>query len=307
MKSAIDLMDEPLVSIVIPSYRMGKFVRQALQSIGEQTYGNWEVILVDDCGPEDGTREALQEFQEKHPTRRVQYLSNEKNEGCGESRNVAMRAANGEYYAFLDPDDCWAPEYLVDGMLCMSSKDLCIQGVMITDEAGVDQGPRMENRMNDLIGAFPTSLMAENFLLPSATLIRRRVIMAVGEFKNREALIYAADWDFYLRCVAAGMRFGFLRKHNCRYRKHDEAATGNYLRMMGECVKVLRMNWKSSAGWMKKSLSASLHVHLCRLVYLKISHRDWSGLKELEEAFLLDPLNPDLPKSLIRALKNNWS
>ena len=77
--------------------------------------------------------------------------------------------------------------------------------------------------------------------------------------------------------------------------------------MTVECVNVLRMNRKNSEGLMKKCLRASLHAHLCRLVYLKISHRDWSGLKELEEAFLLDPLNPDLPKSLIRALKNNWS
>ena len=56
----------PLVSVILPSYGMGKFIRQALESIGSQTHANWEVILIDDCGPEDGTREALQELSLIH-------------------------------------------------------------------------------------------------------------------------------------------------------------------------------------------------------------------------------------------------
>ena len=298
---------DPLVSVILPSYGMGKFIQQALESIGSQTYGNWEVILVDDCGPEDGTREAVLNFRDSYPAKRVEYIRNVENKGCGESRNVGMRVASGQYIALLDPDDFWGDNYLQEAVSGIGNADLCFQGARIVDENGLDHGVRMASRMDDLVARFPESLFCENFLLPSCTFLHRRVIEQVGGFSRRPELMYAADWDFYLRCIRKNQRFVFLEGDECRYRKHSGAATGNYLRMTVECVNVLRMNRKNSEGLMKKCLRASLHAHLCRLVYLKISHRDWSGLKELEEAFLLDPLNPDLPKSLIRALKNNWS
>lgn len=299
--------DGPLVSVILPSFKMGKFVSQALESIGAQTYGNWEVILVDDCGPEDGTREAVMEFRASHRSKRVEYIRNVENKGCGESRNIAMKAAVGEYYGFLDPDDFWSESYLQEAISGIENADLCFQGARIVDEHGIDHGVRMECRMDDLIGRFPESLIAENFLLPSCTFLHRGVVDRIGGFSKRPELMYAADWDFYLRCIRAQERFVFLKNDGCRYRKHNGSATSNYLKMTEECVKVLRRNFVASDGSMKSALSKSLHIHLCRLAYLKISFRDWSGVKEAEEAFLLDPWNSELPKSLIRALRNNWS
>ncbi len=300
-------MGGALVSVILPSYKVGRFARQALESIGAQTYGNWEVILVDDCGPEDGTREAVAKFAKGHPDHRVEYIRNAENVGCGHSRNIAIAEARGEFLALLDPDDFWGDNYLRRAVSGIGDADLCFQGARIVDENGVDHGVRMASRMDGLVARFPESLFSENFLLPSCTFLHRRVIEQVGGFSRRPDLMYAADWDFYLRCIRKNQRFVFLGGDECRYRKHSGAATGNYLRMTVECVNVLRMNWKNSEGLMKKCLRASLHVHLCRLVYLKISLRDWSGLKEAKEAFLLDQWNPDLAKSLIKALKNNWS
>ena len=296
----------PLVSVILPAYGMGKFIRQALESIGSQTYGNWEVILVDDCGPEDGTREAMQEFRNNHPSRRVEYLRNKENTGCGESRNIGMDAARGEYFAFLDPDDFWGHGYLEAALKGIGNGDLCFPGVRLVDDQGADLGSRMGGRMEELRGSFPSSLFVENFLLPSCTVIHRRVREVIGGFDPNRDVMYAADWDFYLRCIAGGQRFVLMKEEHCYYRKHQGAATGNYLQMTRECAKVLKKNWKTSRGVMKARLKESLHVHLSRLAYLKISFRDWSGLGDAAEACLLYPWNPEPYQSLYKGLKNNW-
>ena len=297
---------DPLVSVILPSYGMGKFIQHALESIGSQTYGNWEVILVDDCGPEDGTREALQAFRSRHPSKRVEYLRNKENAGCGESRNVGMDAARGEYFAFLDPDDYWGSGYLEAALKGIGNGDLCFPGVRLVDGEGIDLGSRMGGRMEELRSTFPSSLFVENFLLPSCTVIHRRVRETIGGFDPNRDVMYAADWDFYLRCIAGGLRFALLKEEHCYYRKHQGAATGNYLQMTNECAEVLKKNWKTSKGAMKARLRESLHVHLSRLAYLKISFRDWSGLGDAARACLLYPWNMEPYRSLFKGLKNNW-
>ena len=61
----------PLVSVIMPCYKMGRFIGEALESVGKQTYTNWEVIAVDDCGPEDGTRKAVEFFAKQFPNNRI--------------------------------------------------------------------------------------------------------------------------------------------------------------------------------------------------------------------------------------------
>ena len=68
------MYNEPLVSIIIPCYKMGKYIGEALESVGNQTYAHWEVIAVDDCGPEDGTKEIIESFAECHPQHRIEFI-----------------------------------------------------------------------------------------------------------------------------------------------------------------------------------------------------------------------------------------
>lgn len=98
---------KPLVSVIMPCYKMGRFIGEALESVGKQTYTNWEVLAVDDCGPVDGTREAVESFAKRFPNHRVIYRRHEKNGGVSAARNTAIGLAQGEYLAFLDPDDAW--------------------------------------------------------------------------------------------------------------------------------------------------------------------------------------------------------
>lgn len=295
-----------LVSVILPSYRMGRFVPTALASVGAQTVTDWEIILVDDHGPEDGTRQAVEDFQRTHPCHRVLYIRNAENVGCGQSRNVGMAEAKSTILAFLDPDDSWSSNHLERAVGALAQADLSICRCRSIDADGNDVGPHLGGRLDELVNSFPSSLFRENFLLPSATVVRGEIFNQIGGFISREVASNAADWDFYLRCVASDLRFNFLREENCYYRSHGGSATANYLIMTHACVRVLRRNQQASHGRMRKELSDSLHRHLCKLAYLRVSFREWAGLKHAGEALQLRPLDAAPFIDVYKGLRNNW-
>lgn len=96
-----------LVSIIMPSYNTAKEIEASISSIQNQTYENWELIIVDDCSTDD-TDEVVKRITDK----RIKYMKNEKNSGAAVSRNRALREAKGRWIAFLDSDDLWLPEKL---------------------------------------------------------------------------------------------------------------------------------------------------------------------------------------------------
>ena len=100
-------MEEELVSIIMPSYNTGKFIKETINSVIAQTYSNWELIIVDDCST-DNTDEIVKSINDN----RIIYLKNETNSGAATSRNKALRVAKGRWIAFLDSDDLWKNDKL---------------------------------------------------------------------------------------------------------------------------------------------------------------------------------------------------
>ena len=96
-----------LVSIIMPSYNTAPYIKETIQSVLNQTYTNWELIIVDDCST-DNTDEVLETIKDN----RIRYFKNEKNSGAAISRNKALREAKGQWIAYLDSDDLWMPEKL---------------------------------------------------------------------------------------------------------------------------------------------------------------------------------------------------
>lgn len=97
-----------LVSIIMPSYNTASFIAESIQTVLAQSYKDWELIIVDDCSP-DNTDEVVRPFLTDE---RIKYLKNEKNSGAAVSRNRALREAKGKWIAFLDSDDLWMPDKL---------------------------------------------------------------------------------------------------------------------------------------------------------------------------------------------------
>ncbi len=96
-----------LVSVIMPSWNTGRFIADSIQSVLNQTYTNWELLIVDDCST-DNTDEVVASFNDS----RIKYFHNERNSGAALTRNKAMREAQGEWIAFLDSDDLWTPDKL---------------------------------------------------------------------------------------------------------------------------------------------------------------------------------------------------
>lgn len=113
-----EMQQKELVSIVMPSYNTGKLISRSIQSVQNQTYYNWELIIVDDCST-DNTDKIIQSFLEDS---RIRYLRNTKNSGAAISRNRALREAKGRWIAFLDSDDLWMPEKLQKQISFMKEK-----------------------------------------------------------------------------------------------------------------------------------------------------------------------------------------
>lgn len=102
-------MNSELVSIITPAYRCAGVVGDTIRSVLGQTYPYWEMLIVEDCSP-DNTRDVLREWTKVDP--RVQLIEQPKNGGPAMARNAALERAQGRWIAFLDSDDLWLPQKL---------------------------------------------------------------------------------------------------------------------------------------------------------------------------------------------------
>ncbi len=109
--------DYGLVSIIMPNYNSGKYLRETLESVFLQTYQNWELIFVDDCST-DNSLDIVREYSDD----RIRVFVNEKNSGAAVSRNIALKAAKGRWIAFLDSDDLWDKNKLSAQLSFMSTQ-----------------------------------------------------------------------------------------------------------------------------------------------------------------------------------------
>lgn len=107
-----------LVSIIMPSYNTAQYIGESISSVFNQTYSNWELIIVDDCST-DNTDDIIPAIKDK----RIRYLKNEKNSGAAVSRNRALREAKGKWIAFLDSDDLWDKDKLEKQIKFMEEND----------------------------------------------------------------------------------------------------------------------------------------------------------------------------------------
>ena len=132
-------MKEDIISIIMPTYKCGKFIEESIKSIQVQTYKNWELIIVDDCS-EDGTIGIVQDIQKGD--HRIHVFSNAQNSGAAVSRNVALKEAKGRWIAFLDSDDLWEPAKLEKQIMFMENNGYAFSchEYMEIDEKGHELG-----------------------------------------------------------------------------------------------------------------------------------------------------------------------
>jgi len=214
----------------MPCFKMGHYIGYALESVGHQTHRQWEILAVDDCGPEDGTRGLVESFAQRFTDHRVEYIRHERNGGVSAARNTAIATARGNVVAFLDPDDAWFPDHLAKSLAAFQA-DAEVAAVTSPVEVFWDDDKKIPPRRSVVEhwkrARFPATLSIHNFIQPSATLVRRDALVDVGAFTTTPALQHIEDYDLWIRLTERGYQFRFLDDVTSRYRKHDTAATAD--------------------------------------------------------------------------------
>jgi glycosyltransferase involved in cell wall biosynthesis len=222
------LIFQPMISVILPSFKMGNFIGQTLYSISSQTYPHWEVVVVDDAGPEDGTRGAVQAFSEKHPDSRVEYIRHERNLGVSQARKTGWKASRGELIAFLDSDDLFLPGKLSEhtDLLTQHPSAVLVHGPVLR---GPDY-PSPDTRSADwsLMGDRTREYRIED----SADYLRINRICNSSVVCRREAITedcfpgrmryQAEDWFLWLRLAQKGT-FLYHPKPLTFYREHPQS------------------------------------------------------------------------------------
>ena len=114
-------MEKELVSIITPMYKGAAFVGETIESVIAQDYQNWELIIVDDCSPDDGA--GIAEVKKYSHDPRVKLIESKENRGSSGARNIALREAQGRFIAFLDSDDIWHPDFLTKQLQFMQVQE----------------------------------------------------------------------------------------------------------------------------------------------------------------------------------------
>jgi GT2 family glycosyltransferase len=174
-------------------------------------------------------------------------LRNEQNQGPSASRNRAIEASRGSIIAFLDADDLWQPTHLQNALAALARENADVAySTVVMFEDGTEPliglwGPTKEHlrtARHEKLRSFPNWLFHRNFVTPSATVMRRRVVEIVGEF-NR-SLRFSEDLEYWLRCVEAGMKFVHVPGCHCLHRKgHSQAATHDLSKILAAQASVL--------------------------------------------------------------------
>lgn len=130
----------PLVSIITPLYNGNKFIESAIVSVRNQTFSNWELLIVDDCS-EDNSPVLVRNFTESD--NRIKLFTLERNGGAAVARNFGIRAASGRFIAFLDCDDEWLPDKLEKqlDLLSQTGASFCFGAYIRVNEVGTFLGP----------------------------------------------------------------------------------------------------------------------------------------------------------------------
>ena len=189
--------DVPIVSVVIPTYRRPAEVQVAVHSALNQSYRQLEVVVVVD-GPQPETENALRTIEDP----RLRVVVNAENQGLAESRNVGVRAAKGEWLAFLDDDDSWFPtkiEKQLQAAQKVGRNPRIRRHAISGEEPGLSRGSGRRRLPKDTHLFSEYLFRRRGMLLPSTYMMSRALILDVPFTKG---LRHIEDIDWLLRAAA---------------------------------------------------------------------------------------------------------
>ena len=209
----------PTISVVIPAYNTGSFVREALDSALNQTLSAHEVIVVDD-GSTDDTAEICRGYRNA-----IRYVRQE-NRGLSAARNTGIEAATGDWIALLDSDDVFLPDRLRRAAMMIELKPRLVLIYSAFDLYYAD-GTRSFFPVLPAKELWP-ALRYRSPILPSTVTVRRDKVLAAGGFRK----VVIEDWDLWFRLIKrhSAEAFQELPESLLLYRRWEGNATNNHIR-----------------------------------------------------------------------------
>lgn len=210
---------KPFFSIILPAYNAEETLEEAVESALEQSFSDWELIVVND-GSVDGSAKILSRLKKENPNLRFHIL-NQQNKGLGAARNAAIAVAEGKYCAFLDADDIWRPEKL----------ESCYEFLKNSPECEVLYHPvivfgRTEDKERKAYPVQSVEDVLENGLplVPSASLVKTEVLKEFP-FSTEPNFHGAEDLHLWLRLLKEGKTFHLWPEPLTWYREEGGMST----------------------------------------------------------------------------------
>ena len=205
------MQKEKLVSIILPVYNGADSIRNAIDSILEQTYTNWELIIVNDCST-DNTLEIISQYQQKD--KRIKIICNEKNLKLPLTLNIGFSSAKGEYYTWTSDDNIYKPEALSIMVKALESdKKVSMVYANYTD---IDADGHV---LDEIELSEPYELVVGN-VIGACFLYTKKIAQKVGNYDSN--LFLAEDYDYWIRIY----RYGIIKHISDNlyyYRRHKKS------------------------------------------------------------------------------------
>lgn len=207
----------PLISVVIPTYNRADLIPKAIQSVLDQTYQNWELIIVDNYS-DDGMKEVIDSFKDS----RISMLLLPRTGSVAASRNFGVHHSKGEWIAFLDSDDWWFP-----GKLGSVSNAIENNPDLIYHDLQIVSGPEdtdshrktKSRKLKDPI--FLDLLLNGNDIALSSVTVRKSIFLKVSGMNESPTFFAIEDYDTWLRIAKITNRFAHIPKALGAYQLHD--------------------------------------------------------------------------------------
>ena len=213
-----------LVSIITPLYNSEAFIGDTLQSILNQTYTNWELLLIDD-GSIDNTIDIVNSIISKN--KNITLIKNKTNRGAAISRNKGIVASKGDYIAFLDADDLWKPQKLEKQIIFMQDQDcdVCFSSYEQIDEYG--------KPLNKLVKALPVlsykKYLKSNYIGNLTGIYNAKTLGKITSPNLRKR----QDWLIWLSAIkASGKPAMSVQESLAFYRVRENSISSNKVELL---------------------------------------------------------------------------
>jgi len=249
----------PEVSVIIPAYNIAQFIKETVESVLAQTFGNYEVIIVNDGSPDTAELEkALRPYREK-----INYVKQE-NRGAGAARNAGLRLARGRYVAFLDGDDAWYPVFLEKQLELINSDggyDLVYANALLDGDSPWAGKTYMDRDPSTGAATFEALIAERCSPITSGVLARLQPILDVGLFD--ESLRNSQDFDLWVRLAKLRQaRLGYQRTVLLKHRTRAGSLASDGIKSVEGELKVLKKirSWPDLTASERTTLEATFSL-----------------------------------------------